>query len=172
MLRIKDRLKGITVNVEPVASYLPPWEHDPSKLVTFEAYSSDFLGLEDGDLSLQDFNLTTSGGWVVGCRRVLTLPQVRYLNFDDLLARVFAKQVGRWTHDGSPPSSLLVAVIPDHLPGAGMVIVSSLTALAPATSGSLIEQQQTRRSREAQMLRSLGYKEVPDGEPEGHPAGD
>lgn len=162
-LIIEDRRSGGRLPLTLESYYAPPWGNAPGDIVTFEGFHPALKGAEAGELRLRGYLLEASGGWVVGCRETLALPQGRYLNFEDLRRRLW-KHCAGWRHSGHFPGHALVDVIPPLLPGAGMVIVRNIAALTGrAQSGDHLEQEAARRRAERASLLALGFVEVHDG---------
>ncbi|TDE87382.1 hypothetical protein [Deinococcus sp. S9] len=160
-LVIEDRRTGGKIPLSLETFYRPPWGRELADIVTFEGFNPAFKGAEAADLKLNGYLLETdSRGWVVGCRQTLRLPQSRFLNFADLLHRVWPKHEAEWVHSGVTPQHPLIDVIGDGLPGAGMVIVRNLSALtAVSLGGTHLEQEGKKRAKDRETLLALGFVE-------------
>lgn len=172
-LHVEDLRNGKRVPLHLETSYVAPWETNPYNVVTFEAYHPDLKGADTLDVKMNGFQLIASGGWIIGHRRTMQLPQSLFINWDDLLRRVWPDQKTFWRHGDGPVTHPLIAVIPDGLPGAGFVVVRNLSQLtAKSLTGSHLDQEAARRHHDRAILRALGFLEVQDGAThEGHPAG-
>ena len=116
----------------PTAFYLPPWAKTPAELVTFEAYCEALSTKASNEIKMDNFQLTQSKGWILGFRPILTLPAKRYAGWGDLIKQLWGgKYKEGWVHDGQAVALSGLDVIPDHLPGGGMVIVRNQTLLFP-----------------------------------------
>ena len=173
VIQIEDLRSGKRVPLSIEASYVAPWERNPAQVITFEGYHPDFKGADMPDVKLNGYQLAVDRGWVVGCRRTMQLPQGLFLNWEDLLHRIWPAREPFWRHNGEEISHPLVAVIPDGLPGAGMVVVRNTPQLTAATlDGDRLDQEAARRMHDGSMLRALGFAEVQNANDEGNQTGD
>lgn len=159
-LRIRAILEKKTYELPLEAYYIPIWEDQSSssQIIVFEGYNADLKEIPATGLRMDNYTLTQQSGWVLGYRNFLKLPSKRFKDWDEFLRQTIGKFALEWSHTGRRIAYDGVDVVPDGIPGAGMVIIKNYPLFSIILAQGKNDATKRDKQHESWLLQNLGFE--------------
>ncbi len=135
-----------------------PWRQEVT--VAFQGYHPDLVDAGRDDVQCSGYYLGVYKGFISGVIKSLPPPMQLFHSPQALLSGLFPDFKDTFVHPHSPVAHPLVYQIPDHVIGAGLLLVRNASELGFGSGplpSSHVERQALTRARAVVTLKELGY---------------
>lgn len=143
-----------------------PWPEQASVVLSFEFFDPKLRQAHENQITAQGFRVKTFKGWVVGVREALRDPAAIFDSWRSFQLTLLDDYAGWGVPTADPPPHPLIHLIPDGLPGAGVIVVRDTEQIRQGNlSGvSFVARAAARREAALSTLSALGFTPPVDAE--------